>query len=105
MKQFPAAWLIRLKEMAKGLRRREGWGDVFATVEPPVQAEHPPVLRLEKGGAFITEPLDRRAIEQMMRTGQEGPVLMAMRQAFFRLVKLAARREGRQERTRGRGRV
>ena len=93
MRQFPIAWLDRLNQMANGMRRRQGWGEIRAVVEPPLRPDHPPLLRLEKGGMLLIVPLDIRAVEQMIRTGQESPVLIEMRQAFMQIMKSAQRRE------------
>lgn len=93
MRQFPAAWVSRLNEMVKSIRRRQGWNDVHAVVDPPLRAEHPPTLRLEKAGTLATVPIDVRAVELAMRTGQEGPLLIEIKQAFMRVVKSAERRE------------
>lgn len=93
MKAYPAAWLTRLNELAKQVRRRQGWGDIQAVVEAPTRPGYPPLLRLEKTGMLELEPLDPRAVELLIRTGQEGPLLIQIRQAFMRMLKSAARRE------------
>lgn len=93
MKQFPAAWIARMNEMVKAVRRRQGWGDIQAFVEAPLRPGHPPTLRLEKEGTLIIVPLEIRAVEQMMRTGQEGPVLGDLKRAFLQVMKAAQRRQ------------
>lgn len=93
MKQFPPLWLSRLNEIVKQVRRRQGWGDVQAVVEAPPRAAQVPLLRLEKTGMLEMVPLDPRSVELLMRTGQEGPLLIEIRQAFQRLLKSAQRRE------------
>lgn len=93
MRKFPLTWLNRLNDMVKTVRRRQGWGDVHAVVQAPLRPDHPPILRVEKSGTLITEPIDLRLIEQAMRTGQEGPLLAEIKQAFFRVQKAARRRE------------
>lgn len=93
MKEFPAAWLDRLNQMAQSMRRRQGWGEIRAVVEPPLRPDHPPLLRLEKAGMLLIVPLDTRAVDQMMRTGQESPMLIEMKQAFMQVMKSAQRRE------------
>ncbi|MBI4466511.1 MAG: hypothetical protein HY656_03675 [Acidobacteria bacterium] len=93
MRQFPAAGVNRLNEMVKAVRRRQGWGDISAVVDPPLRPEHPPVLRLEKSGTTLCVPIDVRAVEQAMRTGQESPLLVEIKQGFLRILKAAERRE------------
>jgi hypothetical protein len=92
MKRFPEEWLKRLNEMVKVARRRHGFDDIVAVVDPPYGPDSPPILRLEKAGTMITEPIDPRAVEQMVRTGQEGPMLILFKQAFLRVEKAAGRR-------------
>lgn len=93
MKQFPQLWLSRLNDIVKQVRRRQGWGDIQAVVEAPPRAGQAPLLRLEKTGVLEIAPLDPRSVELLMRTGQEGPLLIEIRQAFLRLLKLSQRRE------------
>lgn len=91
-KKFPEPWLIRLNEVAKAVRRQPGFADIFAVVEPPRQPERPPILRLELAGQVEIAPLSMRSVEHMMTTGQQGPILIEMKQAFSRLLKLVDRR-------------
>jgi hypothetical protein len=91
-KKFPEPWLIRLNEVAKAVRRQPGFGDIFAVVEPPRQPDHPPILRLELTGQVEIAPLSMQTVEHMMATGQQGPMLIEMKQAFTRLLKLVDRR-------------
>ncbi|MFQ5664373.1 MAG: hypothetical protein ACE5HL_11125 [Terriglobia bacterium] len=93
MKQFPPAWLQRLNELVKTVRRQQGWSDIQAIVEPPARPGYPSTLRLERRGALLIVPLDPHAVEQMMRTGQQGPLLIEIKQGFFRLLKAARHRE------------
>lgn len=93
MKHFPPLWLSRLNETVMSVRRRHGWMDIQAAVEPPQQRGQPPLLRLERSGALVLTPLDLRAVELMMRTGQQGPILIEIKQAFLRFLKTAQRRE------------
>ena len=95
MRRFPDEWLKRLNELVTVVRRRQGWGDIYATVDAPAGPDHPPILRLEHAGALITVPLDVRAVELMVRTGQEGPLLVELKQAFMRVVKTSERRAAR----------
>jgi len=103
MKRFPEEWLKRLNEMVKAVRRRQRLDDIHTTVDPPIGPDHPPILRMEKGGTLVTVPLDPRAVEQMVRTGQEGPLLIEIRQALLRVEKAAARRASRKEAVRRKG--
>ena len=92
MKRFPEEWLKRLNEMVKVARRRQGFDNITAVVDPPYGPDSPPILRMEKAGVIITVPIDARAVEQMVRTGQEGPLLVEFKQAFMRVEKAAGRR-------------
>lgn len=94
MKRFPEEWLKRLNEMVKVARRRQGFDDIVAVVDPPFGPDHPPILRMEKAGVIVTVPIDPRAVEQMVRTGQEGPLLVEFKQAFMRVQKASERRAG-----------
>jgi len=103
MKRFPEEWLKRLNEMVKVARRRQGFDDIVAVVDPPYGPDHPPILRLEKAGMMVTEPIDPRAVEQMVRTGQEGPMLVVFKQAFMRVEKASARRADKKAAVRKKG--
>lgn len=93
MKQFPPQWVNRLNDLVKVVRRRQGWTDIHTVVQPPLRGDHAPLLRLQKEGTLVTVPLDVRAVAQMMRTGQEGPLLAELKQAFLHVLKTAQRRE------------
>lgn len=90
--RFPEAWLGRVNDVVKAVRRQHNYADVFATVEPPRQPGNPPLLRLEMGGTVEVVPLTLRAVEHMMVTGQQGPLLVEVKQAFVRVRKTVERR-------------
>lgn len=90
--RFPEAWLARVNEVVKAVRRQHNYADVFATVEPPRQPGNPPLLRLEMAGTVEVVPLTLRAVEHMMVTGQPGPLLVEVKQAFVRVLKTVERR-------------
>jgi hypothetical protein len=92
MKKFPEAWLIRLREVVNAVRRQEGFRDVFASVEPPQKAGSPPILRLEMAGQVEVVSLTLRSVQHMIVTGQQGPLLTEIKQAFMSLIKLVDRR-------------
>ncbi len=90
--RFPDAWLHRVNEVVKAVRRQQGYTEVFATVEAPRLPGYPPTLRLEFSGATEIVPLSLPAVEQLVRTGQPGPLLVEIRQGFLRVIKFAERR-------------
>lgn len=91
LKEFPPSWTIRLNEIVRTVRRQQRWGDVLASVEHPSQVGKPPVLRLEQGGILEVIPLSLPAVNQTMVTGQHGPLLIEIKQAFMRFAKTVER--------------
>jgi len=90
--KFPEAWLARVNDVVKTVRRQHNYADIYATVEPPRQPGNPPQLRMEMAGTVEIVPLTLRAIEHMMVTGQPGPLLVEVKQAFVRVLKAVERR-------------
>lgn len=99
-KKFPESWVIRLNEVAKAVRRQPGFTNVYAIVEAPRQPNHPPILRLELAGQVEIVPLTMSSVERMMSTGHQGPLLIEIKQAFQRLIKLVDRKARRARATR-----
>jgi hypothetical protein len=90
--KFPEAWLAQINQVVKAVRRQHGYGEIYATVDPPRLPGNPPLLRVEMGGTVEVVPLTLRAVEHMMITGQPGPVLIEVKQAFVRVLKTVERR-------------
>lgn len=91
VKHFPESWVVRLNEVVRTVRRQNRWTDVNALIEPPNQPEKPPLMRLECGGVTDVVPLTLPSVQQSMITGNQSPLLIEVKHAFIRFIKMVER--------------